>query len=631
MRDIAKIRHRLEIRVKFSLAGVALSLFTTAAPAQDVQPEEMICRDLGDIFCSLDEFSESLTPPPAKVAPVPTEKQKSRLERSVIDLQQNRTEASLDLGGQGGLPKEVKLINLNPDVNAWHLLKLVWNPQRIEWFHLENGLGKDLRVELASDYHNGIVLTKANGEIIQCDLWGAGPRSAIYGARASNQPYAKLCGTDLYLRNKIDGFKTTKEWVVEFLRANVAGGEAITTLVKETVYKDSFLIKSDGSIGKGHANVDLPDAPEPAKISPKFRGEEIATKELGLPIEGSAHPDSLEAGRWYRAAGQNGVFVSAIEPRAIDESVLNSNKDYVRGLDSVEMGAAAYLVAFDTGYFDLSFAVGTDHPAVNWSDRVLPEVKDPALKGPDGFQTIAPLTPTGLIPPYLADKVPGVFTGGFKRDHGAYHCGELAKQNRGSHYGFVENGVVLSELQPGLSTLVVYKDGQIDFKTWQPGDNEFISRVRFARQNGMPIIDYDPVQQKGVPGRYVSNWTLGNWSGSQDKKFRTLRAGICQQNRGSRKFLIYGYFSSMTPTAMASLFQSYGCNYAMHLDMNALEHTYMVLYPQTKNGAERIPQHLVRGMKVLDERFKGNVPRYLGYPDNRDFFYFTRKPVTANP
>ncbi len=619
--------------LKLILMISCMTLSMANLQAQEVEQEELFCRDMGDIFCTLDEISDSLTPATtslaAKAGPVPNEKQKSRIDRSVIDLQQSRVESVLDLRGQQGLPDEVRLINLNPEVNSWYLLKITWNSQRIEWFHLENGLNKDLALELAPTYHNGIVIINANGERQQCDLWGQLTRSAIYTARAANTPYAKLCDTDLYLRNRIDGYKTTKEWVVEFLRANIVGGESITTLVKETVYKDNFLIKSDGSINKSVPGADLPDAPEPALINAKYKGEQITTKELGIALEGNKS-DALEAGRWYRTEAQSGVFVSAIEPQAIDEGILKSNSDYVKELDNVEMGAAAYLVAIDVGAFDLSFAVGTDHPAVGWSDRVLPEARDTALKGPDGFQTIAPLTPTGLIPPYNVDRVAGIFTGGFKRDHGAFHWGELAKQNRGSHYGFVENGVVLSELQPELSTLVVYKDGQLDFKTWKESDNEFISRVRFARQNGVAIIDYDPVQKKGVPGRYVSNWTLGNWSGSQDKKFRTLRAGICLQNRGARKFLIYGYFSSMTPTGMARVFQAYNCSYAMHLDMNALEHTYMALYPPKKKE-ERFPQHLVRGMKMLDERFKGNVPRYIGYPDNRDFFYFIRKPVSRAP
>ncbi|RZA23379.1 MAG: hypothetical protein EOP10_12920, partial [Proteobacteria bacterium] len=159
---------------KISFITAALLLTSAQILAQEVEVEEMICRDMGDIFCTLDEFSESITPDAqgltAKPGPVPSERVKSRLNPSVIDLQDARTESVLNLSGQAGKPAEVRLINLNPDVNTWHLLKLTWNPQRIEWFHLENGLGQNLNVELSSNYNNGLVLTNANGEKQQCDL-----------------------------------------------------------------------------------------------------------------------------------------------------------------------------------------------------------------------------------------------------------------------------------------------------------------------------------------------------------------------------------------------------------------------------------------------------------------------------
>ena len=86
----------------------------------------------------------------------------------------------------------------------------------------------------------------------------------------------------------------------------------------------------------------------------------------------------------------------------------------------------------------------------------------------------------------------------------------------------------------------------------------------------------------------------------------------------------YAYFSSATPVAMAKVFGAYGCEYAMHLDMNALEHTYLAIYLPDSNG-EQFPHHLITGMAVLDQRLKGNIPRFVGYPDNRDFFYLTTK------
>ena len=62
----------------------------------------------------------------------------------------------------------------------------------------------------------------------------------------------------------------------------------------------------------------------------------------------------------------------------------------------------------------------------------------------------------------------------------------------------------------------------------------------------------------------------------------------------------------------------------MSLDINALEHTYLAVYK--KQGSNISVQHLIRKMADVDMTVKGkNVPRFLGYPDDRDFFYLTRR------
>ena len=55
------------------------------------------------------------------------------------------------------------------------------------------------------------------------------------------------------------------------------------------------------------------------------------------------------------------------------------------------------------------------------------------------------------------------------------------------------------------------------------GGPELLPRVRFARQNGVPLID------DGVPGDQVTSWLGGNWSGSAEAELRTLRAGACMK------------------------------------------------------------------------------------------------------
>jgi hypothetical protein len=58
--------------------------------------------------------------------------------------------------------------------------------------------------------------------------------------------------------------------------------------------------------------------------------------------------------------------------------------------------------------------------------------------------------------------------------------------------------------------------------------------------------------------------------------------------------------------------------------MNALEHTYLALY--RRSGSEIAVDHLLKGMSQVDQSVSGKVvPRFLGYPDNRDFFYVMRR------
>jgi hypothetical protein len=247
-------------------------------------------------------------------------------------------------------------------------------------------------------------------------------------------------------------------------------------------------------------------------------------------------------------------------------------------------------------------------------------MRNPKLPGPDGIGTIAPLIGTGLIRQNEAARTVATFIGGFKRAQGAFKFGDFATRNNGTHYGFVENGVVLSRLQPGLATLVIFHDGSVDMKTWNERDDGLLSKVRHARQSGVPIIE------TGIPGALVGKWGPGNWSGSEDAKLRTIRAGAAIQTSHGKRFLIYAVFSSATPSAMARVFQAYHCRYAMLLDMNALEHTYLAIYGGSDKGLT--VDHLLKSMSQLDKSPAGDlVPRFLGYPDNRDFFYVMRREI----
>jgi hypothetical protein len=58
--------------------------------------------------------------------------------------------------------------------------------------------------------------------------------------------------------------------------------------------------------------------------------------------------------------------------------------------------------------------------------------------------------------------------------------------------------------------------------------------------------------------------------------------------------------------------------------MNALEHTYLAVY--SRSDQKYAVHHLIKGMHVLDKTDADHVvPRFLGFPDNRDFFYLMRR------
>jgi hypothetical protein len=167
-------------------------------------------------------------------------------------------------------------------------------------------------------------------------------------------------------------------------------------------------------------------------------------------------------------------------------------------------------------------------------------------------------------------------------------------------------------------------DGSLGMKTWTDSDNNLLARIKHARQNGVPVIEFDQASQSGVPGALVNRWGEGNWSGSEMMKLRTMRSGLALARNGNRRFLIYAVFTDATPSAMARVFQAYRCDYAMLLDMNALEHTYLALYRRPRS--QMFVDHLLKGMNVLEKSASGDiVPRFLGYADNRDFFYVTRR------
>jgi len=546
--------------------------------------------------------------------------------KTIVALQEFRQTSSSRIRSDEGVEGMATLVNLNPTINAWYLLEVAWQDGSQSSYHLENPEPRSRVLTLDPKYPFGIEILEGKARY-PCNLFGGGSTSSLNQARNSQLIYAPLCDGRLLLRNPVKGHRTTLEAATEFLRNQVWGGEKVIILfhhLLEDSHRETGEMHTEAQGDSAAAGGEIQGAlPLPAIIDSKYAHRLVTPRDLGLALETSEHA-GMRPGAWYSARGNPGIYVSLIEPELIDKAILEGYKATVNTLDTVEASALCYLVAFDLDRFDLAYALGTEHPAVDWSEHIQRGIKDPRLPGPDGIGTISPLVSTGLISPEYGQRTVATFTGGFKRSHGAFKYGELASKNYGSHYGFLENGVVFSKLQPGLATIFVLDDGSIQMKTWERQDDRMLAKVKYARQNGVPLVEFDERSQSTVPGRLVNSWGPGNWSGSEDMKLRTIRSGVALQWNGRKHFLIYAVFSDATPSAMARVFQAYQCRYGMLLDMNALEHTYLALYRRA--GSQLIVDYLISGMSQVDKSDSGgSVPRFLRYPDNRDFFYLMRR------
>ncbi|HAM51772.1 MAG TPA: hypothetical protein DCP92_14215 [Nitrospiraceae bacterium] len=546
---------------------------------------------------------------------------------TILDLQPFRQTSSIEIKDAQGSKGLATLINLNANVNAWYLLRLDWRGGVTESYHLENADPEKQRLALDSHNPSGLAIDHGKDRSV-CELWAGNSRDRLTQARKSGVPYAPLCDGKLYARNPTKGHQTPIEAVTEFLRKNVPGGEEIVSFVRDTFFAYLYERKAEEKVqerpSERLSQEEANSGPASASLDPREGNRTVKPTDLGIEIR-QPSPNGMAPGVWYPAKENPGIYVSVIVPKLIAPEVMRSYRNVVNGLDNVELEGLVYLVAFDLGRFDLHYSLGTEHPEVGWSSHIPDQMRNLAFPGPDGIGTSAPLVRTGLVSPTDISHTAATFTGGFKRVHGAFKYGPLAFKNRGSHYGFLENGVVFSRLQPELATIYVLNDGSTEMKTWTESDNDLLPRVRYARQNGVPIIaGVDPASHLSVPGSLVGRWGPGNWSGSEDMKLRAMRAGVGLQEFRGRRFLLYAFFWSATPSAMARVFQAYQCRYAMLLDMNALVHTYLAIYK--RNDANLYVQHLIRGMSEVDITVKGRyVPRFLGYADDRDFFYLTRK------
>lgn len=556
--------------------------------------------------------------------------------KNVVDFQPNKSETSVTFPSSSGSAATARLINLNQGIGTWFLLGVKWSPEVQEkFYHIENWQTGIVTVNLTTDGVNG----NWGSQRYECKLFDDNSSDSIKAAdkkgEVEKRPYVEICSGKLRLRRTGNpAFAGAQEWGANFLRNNLGSfGESIVDTYKE--HKDNQ--GESGQIVRGGGTAaNVAGAPAEAQVSDRYKNVKIRVPQLDIALrQGSA---DVNPGAWYPIKNQENIYFSAMKPAWVHESLLSSHSSRVRPFDGTEEGALDYLVAFDLNHFNVGWSHGARLPGVGWSKRNDHSTAT-GLAGPDGFATTSPLAMSGALSNVHFTRLAATMCGGFQRHHSAFKMGEFSQKNYGSYYGFLQEGVVLSNLNPGLATFIIYNNGAVEMKTWEEEDYKNIPTIRYARQNGVPLIEPDQNGQ-GIPGRLVGDWGGGNWSGTGEVTnkegevvragglLRSQRAGACLLESQGRSYLVYGYFSAATPSAMARVFQSYGCKYAIHLDMNSAGQGYLGLF--SGEGNAKFTEHPVKEMAGRDTKISigGQIvpaPRFVGKPDEADFFYILRK------
>jgi len=559
------------------------------------------------------------------------------LVNSIVELQSSRVIQRLS--NEHG--DSVTLTNLNPAVGAWYVLELNVN-KRKNTLHLEvptlpGGRGQRPALFL---FRDGLAAALPEKAPHYFPLWGKPAENEQESAKEDDHlaaapdlsgvldphhtfdaPYTVICDGLALVRVQKAGSATKMEKVTDLLRTTSIGAWFVETAKPYLIPAPEVPEDSQAS---GQTSPNRAGFPGTARLDAKYANASCTPEGLGIATDAPA--GKMIYGHWYRAVHHPGVFVSAMKASVIDAALLETYRDRAGKIGAYdgknqEADALAYCMAFDTDYFSFGYTLGAEHPHVKWSERAAPV--NPPLKGPDGFDTVNPLARAGSVPPYEALRAAATFTGGFKREHASFKFGPLAEINHASHYGFIEQGVVFSRLQPQLATAWIDLSGSLYLLTWPEDGSLLFPRTFCARQNGVPLIEKIDESGISVPGIYVNQWGVGSWSGSKEGDFLTVRSALALQEISSKRFIFYAYFTGATPNAMARMFQAYGCRYALQLDMNSLTLCYAALYRYNDSGKRTGAEYLHNGMENANG--PGGALRFLDTNDARDFFYVLRK------
>ena len=329
------------------LLGCDLSPTSSASTVAADSPSGHLARARPRTPTDPEEPAEPVGPTPRPLLPATEERWANYLEPeagSVLDLQPFRRDQQSTVTLPDGTSVEALLVNPAPAFGVWYVLYLGQGSSRLA-YHLELPDGERHTLRFSAESPTGLAIKGPHPRV--CPLWAGADPSPLEEARAGASAYVPLCGGRIYLRNPVEGHKTTLEWTADFLRDHVWGGEELTTFVKDTFFQDAHL--SSAELNKGSEVVArVNGAPVAPLVDPAVVGQELVGADLGLSMEG-VKGQRMHVGQWYPASGNPGVYVSTLQARLVAPEVAESQRGKVIALDDVESRAMTFQVAFSNG------------------------------------------------------------------------------------------------------------------------------------------------------------------------------------------------------------------------------------------------------------------------------------------
>ena len=541
---------------------------------------------------------------------------------NVVEFQKFKEKTELRVGSN-----EIELINLNKNISSWYLITLKVPKQNPVTLNLQTNSRLVKEVTLNPDAPTGIMVEKLDGTKVPCGVFD----HAVL-KKQGKQGYEMICNNLVALRfdqpvaatfstsSIADGIRGAATWMgAPTLGEDIANfGKMIVNLVDSPE-----IVEKVGVDAKAKQN--LKQTPPAAKI--QKAGTTIGRTSLGIEIDEKILPKDKQmlAGEWYPAKNYPGAYISILNPEMVDADILKTYADRVGALNETERTAAVSIVAFDLSVYSFGWNRGSDLD-VNWSPMYGKARPNPF--GPDGFGDLKQLAAPGYVPPMFLPSTVAVFSGGFHRKHSFFVYGERSNTNNGNHYGFMEEGVLMSTLHPDLASFIIYKNGDVALHPWTKADDDNIQNIRHVRQNGIAPIEFDAQTNTVVPHPFTKDSNLSNyWAGINNLTCVPRGVAFTMEKEG-RKFLAYAYFSRATPNAIARVMQAYGATGAIHLDMNSAYNAYFSMVHALNNGfkVEPLAHDMSGGNKSVTIDNKPSVaPRYLVTPDKRDIFYVYKR------